>query len=287
MNTRGTLPRWDEAAMHARTRILIRLIGIIYIMIWLALLVWILGFAPIDVTVRPDTAGPDLNLALAPVLVLAALNELIVARVFDLLEGSWRSLVAYFGYGMRRLKAAQTEVAVMRRTLQEASAVYYNLLVAHSEQIRQMLDNTRVSGMVEPPIPISDSDAADTLERAASTRISAALGRMQEAESRLDKAELKLENFTDATSYQRVKRLWVAMLGLLLGVMWAGLGSLRLFSSLGVEVPARLDVILTGLIIGSIQSPVHSIVGSIQEIKDAVVGRVSSANESKSGEDSN
>jgi len=57
----------------------------------------------------------------------------------------------------------------------------------------------------------------------------------------------------------------------MLGVIIAALGQLQAFAMLGVgAVPARIDVLVTGLIIGSGSYPVHSLVGILQQSKDTL-----------------
>ena len=49
----------------------------------------------------------------------------------------------------------------------------------------------------------------------------------------------------------------------------ARLTSLQMFAMLGVaSVPARLDVLLTGFVIGTGTYPLHSLVGMLQQVKD-------------------
>src|SRR5687767_15405518 len=58
----------------------------------------------------------------------------------------------------------------------------------------------------------------------------------------------------------------------MLGVIIAALAQLQMFALLGVStVPARFDVLITGLIIGSGSYPVHSLVGILQQGKDTLV----------------
>ena len=55
------------------------------------------------------------------------------------------------------------------------------------------------------------------------------------------------------------------------GVVIATLGQIQMFAMLGVGgVPARIDVLVTGLIIGSGAYPVHSLVGILQQGKDTL-----------------
>ena len=57
----------------------------------------------------------------------------------------------------------------------------------------------------------------------------------------------------------------------MLGVIVAALSQLQMFAMLGIGlVPARIDVLITGLVIGSGAYPVHSLVGILQQGKDTL-----------------
>jgi hypothetical protein len=57
----------------------------------------------------------------------------------------------------------------------------------------------------------------------------------------------------------------------MLGVVVAAIAQLQIFAMLGIgAVPARIDVLITGLIIGSGAYPVHSLVGILQQGKDTL-----------------
>jgi len=76
---------------------------------------------------------------------------------------------------------------------------------------------------------------------------------------------------TSSDSYIRAKASASIIVGLMLGVIIAGLGQLQMFAMLGIgTVPARIDVLITGLIIGSGSYPVHSLVGILQQGKDTL-----------------
>jgi hypothetical protein len=58
---------------------------------------------------------------------------------------------------------------------------------------------------------------------------------------------------------------------LMLGVIIARVGQLQMFAMLGIGiVPPQIDVLITGLVIGSGSYPVHSLVGILQQGKGAV-----------------
>src|SRR4030095_6432765 len=57
----------------------------------------------------------------------------------------------------------------------------------------------------------------------------------------------------------------------MLGVVIAAIGQLQMFAMLGIGVvPSQIDVLITGLVIGSGSYPVHSLVGILQQSKNTV-----------------
>ena len=90
-------------------------------------------------------------------------------------------------------------------------------------------------------------------------------------QQRLEDAEENLAAVTSSDSYVSAKAAASIIVGLMLGVIIAALGQLQMFAMLGVGgVPARIDVLITGLIIGSGAYPVHSLVGILQQGKDTL-----------------
>jgi hypothetical protein len=59
---------------------------------------------------------------------------------------------------------------------------------------------------------------------------------------------------------------------LMLGVIVATVGQIKMFALLGIAMPARIDVFATGIVIGSGSYPVHSLVGILQQGRDALDG---------------
>ena len=90
-------------------------------------------------------------------------------------------------------------------------------------------------------------------------------------QQRLKAAEENLGNATSSKNYINAKAAVSIVLGLMLGVIIAALAQLQMFALLGVStVPARFDVLITGLVIGSGSYPVHSLVGILQQGKDTL-----------------
>ena len=93
---------------------------------------------------------------------------------------------------------------------------------------------------------------------------------LAQAEERLAKAEARLRSWTGAPEYRAWKRALSIWVGLLVGLLVAIMGDLGMFHIIGVPAPRLLDMLVTGLIIGTGPGPMHSIIGILQSGKDAV-----------------
>ena len=219
----------------------------------IALVVWVFFIADIhDATAAALAPAANLTLVLAPVLAAAAGVERTLETTFNIIENSWKTLVAYLGKGLRWLNAAQLEVGEARQWLAEVADRYNQEL--HSLQIRE--------GM-------SVSDLSNQMQE----RISAAKAMLDLAQNRLSDAENNLSSVTTSDGYRSAKAAASIVVGLILGVIVATLGQLQMFAMLGIgTVPAPFDVFITGLVIGSGSYPVHSLVGILQQTKDTLDG---------------
>jgi hypothetical protein len=113
----------------------------------------------------------------------------------------------------------------------------------------------------------------ETLRAAATAKLQAAESLLTDAQGRLKDAENKLAAATSSPDYRSAKSAATIILGLMLGVIIAAVGQIQMFALLGIgAVPARIDVLITGLVIGSGSYPVHSLVGILQQGKDALDG---------------
>ena len=219
----------------------------------MALIVWVFFIADIhDATAAALAPAANLTLVLAPVLAAAAGVERTLETTFNIIENSWKTLVAHLGKGLRWLNAAQLEVDSARQWLAEVADRYNQEL--RSLEIRE--------GM-------SVSDLSNQMQE----KISAAKSMMDLAQNRLADAENNLSSVTTSDGYRSAKAATSIVLGLLLGVVVATLGQLQMFAMLGIgSVPAPFDVFITGLVIGSGSYPVHSLVGILQQTKDTLDG---------------
>jgi hypothetical protein len=271
--SKGAVPQWDEKWMRTRTRRLwFAGVGVI-VGIWVFLLVWVLFLAQIeDAVTRPLEAGADLTMVLAPVMAAALGVERVLETMFNMIEGAWRTLVAYLGYGMRWLKSTQSEVAEARQWVQSMGTVYNSTLAVYNEKMKTMLADMNVSSSVAS-LPDQLSAAVKELRTEAEEKADSAKALLEDAQRRLKEAEDKLASVTNSPDYRSAKGAVTIVLGLMLGVIIAGIGQIQAFALLGIgAVPARIDVLITGLVIGSGSYPVHSLVGILQQSKDALDG---------------
>jgi exonuclease VII small subunit len=197
----------------------------------------------------PLDAAANLTIVLAPVIAAATAVERTLESIFNVLENNWHSLVAYLGRGLRWLKNAEVEVQQARQFLADASEKYNSEL---------------------QDIQFGNSSAG-TIADEVQAKIASANKLMIIAQQRLENAEGNLSDITSSESYISAKAAASIILGLMLGVIIAAIGQLQMFAMLGIGiVPPQIDVLITGLVIGSGSYPVHSLVGILQQGKGAV-----------------
>ena len=243
-------PAWDAQKKFLTTRRWLRLLVVLLLITWLTLIGWVFIYAPITkATAASLSAGANLTIVLAPVIAASAAVERALETLFNVIEGSWRSLVAYLGRGLRWLRSAETELKQARQFLADVSEKY-------SAELQS--------------IQIGPASVA-TLNVELGSRMEVANGLMDLAQKRLQDAESNLASATASDTYVSAKAAASIVIGLLLGIIVAAIGQLQMFAMLGIgAVPARVDVLITGLVIGSGSYPVHSLVGLLQQGKDVL-----------------
>jgi len=247
---KSDLPTWDEKHQFFRMQAWFRILVVLVVGLWVGLIAWVLFVAPItDAAATALEASANLTVVLAPVLAAAAAVERTLETLFNVLEGSWRTMVAYLGRGLRWLKSAEVEVKQARQFLADVADKY----------------NSEMQNIEIGSVSVSE------LTFAAQARIDAVNKLMAVAQQRLKAAEDNLSNATSSENYINAKAAVSVVLGLMLGVIISALAQLQMFALLGVNtVPARFDVLITGLVIGSGSYPVHSLVGILQQGKDTL-----------------
>lgn len=263
---------WKEFDVRQRMRkwfvALATAIGVIS----LGLIGWVLFAAPIaKAEVIPLATGADLTAVLAPILAAAAGVERLLETIFNVMEGAWRTMVAYLGYGLRWLKSAESEVEQARQWLSNTTGLYTSTLRSYNDKMDTFLKEVNAANTPLADLPEEAQKTLDALTAEATRRTEDARRLLQEAERRLADAEGKLAGVTSSADYIGAKTAASIILGLMFGVIVAAVGQLQMFALLGIKaVPERIDVLITGLVIGSGSNPVHSLVGILQQGKNAL-----------------
>ena len=241
------MPTWDEGAKRRQMRYMLIGISTLVFAAWVAILYWVI--ASPSAAEATAIAGNNLTIILAPVLAAATGVERSLETFFNIIENSFKAMVAYLGKGLRWLKNSEIEVQQARQWLAGVSTRYaeeMQTLQINGQSIRQLTSE-------------------------AQEKIATASAMMQLAQQRLEAAEANLSDLSNSDGYRGVKAAASVVLGLMLGVIVAQVASLQMFALMGVGVvPVKFDIFITGLIIGSGSYPVHSLVGILQQGKDTL-----------------
>ncbi len=117
-------------------------------------------------------------------------------------------------------------------------------------------------------------EAYEATEAAAQT-IGAAPSResltvLEMTENRLAQAEERLRAWTGAPEYLAWKKALCIWFGLLIGLIVSVLGDLKMLNYIGIPAPRFIDMLITGLVIGSGPGPMHDLIGILQGGKNAL-----------------
>jgi hypothetical protein len=96
---------------------------------------------------------------------------------------------------------------------------------------------------------------------------------LEKLEKKLADAKDRLSEYLSSDLYTSWKRARALSLGLALGVVLAVVGKIQMFALLNISIPQQLawvDMLITGLVIGTGSAPVHSLIGILQKSKDAI-----------------
>ncbi len=262
---KGVAPQWNETDMRRRTRLFIIALVSLIVVIWIGLIIWVFFVAPVLATTGTlaPPAGTDLLVVLAPVVAAATGVERLLESLFNTLENVWRTGVAYLGYGMRWLKLAETEVADARVWLQNIGTVAQGLDAKYANEMNTLMQESNLDQI---------ATQLGNLRERANQETANVQKMLAEAEARVTEAENKLSQVSNSPDYINAKAATSVVLGLMLGVVVATLGQIKMFALLGIAMPARIDVFATGIVIGSGSYPVHSLVGILQQGRDALDG---------------
>jgi hypothetical protein len=269
--------QWDERDKYFSTRRVVQVMFVLAIIAWLVLLGWVFFLADITkADVKALAVGADLSIILAPIIAAAAGVERMLETIFNVVEGSWKTLVAYLGYGFRWLKSAEVEVSEARQWLSHTAAIYNSTSAQYNAEMTGLMK--LATDPNKPKLAVTNlspetSQKMGVLAQEAATKTELMRQLMVAAQERLSAAESKLGGITDSEGYKSSKAAVSIVLGLMLGIIVAAIGQLQMFALLGIAlVPAKIDVLITGLVIGSGSYPVHSLVGILQQGKNALDG---------------
>ena len=245
---------WDPGGKRRQTQILVLVLEALVVVVTILAIVWIVRKPMTPASVKEPPKG-DIASVLMPVLAAAIGINLFLENVFSFIEGNWRTLVAYFGRGLRWLQSAQTEAENSRQWLTQVTAEYNREL----ESLPQF-----TLGDAVPDV--------EQLYQAAAPRIQSAQKLMILAEQRLETAEERLSHLHDSSTYLDFKRSTVVYLCLLLGLVIATASSLQIFAVMGIQLgDPKVDMVLTGLVIGGLVRPVHVLINNFWDILTKLV----------------
>lgn len=189
--------------------------------------------------VRPLTMGVDLSAVLAPVIIAALGVERVIEMAWNLIESYIRSVVAFLAGRSEWLRWANDELRAARERLEA---------LAHDND-----PTLRVADM----LPTNQDALSQLIERAAND---------------VAFAEQRLSTLTSTQQYRDAKRVISILSSLFLGIVVSTVVGLQMFALLGINVNERIDILLTGIAIGTGSTPVHSLIGILQQGKDTLDG---------------
>jgi hypothetical protein len=189
--------------------------------------------------VRPLDMGVDLAVVLAPVVAAALGVERVIEMLWNLIESYVRSFVAFLAGRSEWLRWASDELKAARERL---------------EALAQEGDPTK---RVDDMLPTNQDALTQLIERAAND---------------VALAEARLNSLMGTQQYRDAKRVLSIAISLILGIVIATVTGLQMFALLGINVNERIDILITGIAIGTGSTPVHSLVGILQQGKDTLEG---------------
>jgi hypothetical protein len=265
--------QWDSQVKFFETRLSLYVLIALVLAVTAGVIYWSLTQIVQAAEVRPLAVGMDLTVVLAPLLAAAAGVERSLETLFGIIEGNWRTLVAYLGRGLRWLQNTEAEVENARTWLVKVSA-QRNLQLADLPLAPVSDTTTQPSSPTpqeeQPGVP-AKSSLEEQFYQQTKAKLDEAKKIMDLAETRLKNAEQQLSQVTDSDHYKNAKRAATIFLGLLLGIVVATASSLQMFALMGIKVGnPKIDVIITGLVIGSGSTPVHSLINILQSAKDTL-----------------
>jgi len=269
-------PNWEEKAMRRKTRRYLLALGGLATVLWIALVIWIFWLIPLPD--QPAATNPAKWTDLVAMLtIVAVLIERVLETAFRIVQGTWRTAVAYYSHGLRWLKSAEVEEAEAREWLQNISRFFGATRSDYNRRVRNLLA-TQLNE--RPTEALSDETYAsmEVLQKEAELKLHAAKTMVADAQQHLDEAEDKLDSMMLHPRYRGIKAIIAIIVGPLLGVTLAAVGRWTMLASAGLtDVSPRLDIFVTGLVLGTSSLPAHAAITNIGEL----LGRIGGAAEEK------
>ena len=264
-------PNWDEQTMCKRTHRRLLMLSGLAVILWIALIGWI--FAVLPLPDQPAAVNPaKLTDILAAQTIVAVLIERVLETGFRIVQGVWHPAVAYYSHGMRWLKATETEEAEAHEWLQNVSTFYNAVRSAYNRRLRDLLAGAL---KIDPlaPVPEQAFIHMDDLKKEAELRLDAAKAMVDDAQLHLDEAETKLDSMMLHPRYRGAKAVVAIIVRPLLGVTLAAIGRWSMLASAGLtDVPPRMDIFVTGLVLGTSSLPAHAAITNVGELISRIGG---------------
>jgi hypothetical protein len=177
---------------------------------------------------------------------------------------------------LRWLRAAEVEEAEAREWLQNISTFHNTLRVDYNRRLRDLLARQTAEPAVDEA-PADPFTVMASFQKEAELKLHAAQAMVNDAQQHLDEAEAKLDAMTLHPRYRGVKAVVAIIVGPLLGVTLAAVGRWMLLAAAGLpDVPPRMDVFVTGLVLGTSSLPAHAAITNIGELISRIGGGKSS-----------
>jgi len=185
-------------------------------------------------------AKVDLAILFAPMLAASTGIERTMEMFWNWFEALFTNFIAFVAMGWEWTRWVREEIELTNKAVSD--------LALQLAQLRR---------------------AAPTPARAAQE--SELLAALRNAEEQLKSAQDHLRTVLKSDRYRSIKQALSVLAGIVLGVLVSAAANLKMFALLGITtVPAGVDVVVTGVIIGTGSGPVHSLVGILQQGKETI-----------------
>jgi hypothetical protein len=272
----GRYPNWEEKPMRQKTQRYLFALGALAIVSWIALVIWIFWLVPLPDQPAAPNPGKWTDLV-ATLTIVAVLIERVLETAFRIVQGTWRTAVAYYSHGFRWLKAAEVEEAEAREWLQNISAFFGATRSDYNRRLRDLLA-AHIDGRPTEAMPDQTYTSLEALQKEAELKLHTTKTMVADAQQHLDEAEEKLDAMMLHPRYRGVKAVIAIIVGPLLGVTLAAVSRWTMLASAGLtDVSPRLDVFVTGLVLGTSSLPAHAAITNIGEL----ISRIGGAAEEK------